>query len=143
MKAIVKVLNKKGITKPSKESYDDIARIVGKTLSSLMKGESARPFEEGSEPLPGKVMGFPVAAIGHGINIGPATTRAEILRDIKANLKKRHAVVLGRWIMTPPGRVFKLPEKYRGKMTFPANVDEFEVAIYGPENFHQAWLKDW
>jgi DNA-binding MarR family transcriptional regulator len=39
MKAIVRVLNKKGITKPTKESYDDIARIVGKTLSALMKDE--------------------------------------------------------------------------------------------------------
>jgi len=37
MKAIVKVLNKRGITKPTKDSYDDIARIVGKTLSSVMK----------------------------------------------------------------------------------------------------------
>jgi DNA-binding MarR family transcriptional regulator len=37
MKAIVGVLAKQGITKPSKDSYDDIARIVGKTLKGLMK----------------------------------------------------------------------------------------------------------
>ena len=40
MKAIVNVLAKRGITKPTKDSYDDIARIVGKTLKGLMKGES-------------------------------------------------------------------------------------------------------
>jgi hypothetical protein len=45
MKAIVRVLNKKGIKEPSKDSYDDIARIVGKTLSAMMKDENAeRPF---------------------------------------------------------------------------------------------------
>jgi hypothetical protein len=52
MKAVVEVLAKKGITKPSKDSYDDIARIVGKTLKALMKSEAfkegvERPFEEG------------------------------------------------------------------------------------------------
>jgi hypothetical protein len=103
----------------------------------MMKGESVEPLSEG------KVMGFSVATIGNGINIGPATTGAEIIRDIKTNLKQRRAVALGRWIMIPPGRVFKLPEKYRGKTAFPENIEDFEVTIYGPENFHKAWLADW
>lgn len=35
MKAIVAALNKKGITKPAKDNYDDIAREVGKALGKM------------------------------------------------------------------------------------------------------------
>lgn len=37
MGTIIAQLNKKGITKLDKDSYDDIARVVGKTLASLKK----------------------------------------------------------------------------------------------------------
>ena len=136
MKAIVSVLAKKGITKPSKDSYDDIARIVGKTLASMMKKESTEPLSEG------KVMGFDVV----NIDVGPTTTNAEMINAITSNIKARKGVKLGRWVMIPPGRVFKLSEKYRGsglKVPGAKEIEDAEVAIYGIPNFLKAWHKDW
>lgn len=49
MASAVVVLKKKGITEPGKDSYDDIARIVGKFLSKYRKKEGieeAEPIEE-------------------------------------------------------------------------------------------------
>lgn len=76
-------------------------------------------------------------------DIGPTTQTSEIISGVQKALKGRSAVKLGRWLMVPPGRVFKLPEKYRSTAKIPPDADEYEVALYGADKFVKAWLKDW
>jgi len=75
-------------------------------------------------------------------DIGPTTTTPDIVAKVSAALAAGEGARLGRWLMLPPGRVFRLPESYRaGPM--PAYVDEYEVATYGAAAFVRSWLGDW
>ena len=123
----------------AKWERDQRGRRMAKDLNKMGGGRYGYGEDvELDEASVGMIQGIPISTV----SIGPATTNAEIVRAIKGRLKKRNAVRLGRWIMTPRGDVFKLPEKYRGG-GLPPNPEEFDVAIYGVEAFLKAWQKDW
>jgi len=107
MKAMVRVLNKKGITKPSKDSYDDIAKIVGKTLAGLMKGEGIEVLGEAwyaartradENYAQGFMDGMSAAADG----VTPRSSKSN--RDYVAGLKDGAA----HWEGDQPDRAYKL-----------------------------------
>jgi len=70
MASAVAVMKKKGITEPGKDSYDDIARVVGKFLSKYRKkvAESVGAIEE-EKLTPGSLLAY-MKKTGHEVSVG-------------------------------------------------------------------------